>query len=84
MFSAVQFSSVQFKMVSMRSGRPICAPPPSLRGVSPKVALETNSSSVVGLIDDGPFSSSQGRSGFFVEVFLFVFLHFIIPNASLY
>ena len=30
----VQFSSVQFKMVSMHSGRPICAPP-HLSGVSP-------------------------------------------------
>jgi len=28
-FSSVQFSSVQFKMASMRSGKPICAPPHS-------------------------------------------------------
>ena len=35
----VQFSSVQFKMVSMHSGRPICTPP-CLSGV-PNVALET-------------------------------------------
>ena len=34
---STQFSSVQFKMVSMRSGRPICAPP-RLSGVSPKLS----------------------------------------------
>ena len=44
----------------MRSGRPICAPH-RLSGVSPNVAFENSSN--VGLIDDGPFSSSQqGRS----------------------
>ena len=32
--------SVQFQMVSVCSGRPICAPP-HLSGVSPNVALET-------------------------------------------
>ena len=35
----LQFSSVQFKMVSMRSGRPICAPP-RLTGVSPMLPLK--------------------------------------------
>ena len=35
----VQFSSVQFKMVSMRSGRTICAPP-HLSGVSPVLPLK--------------------------------------------
>ena len=57
-------SSVQFKMVSMRSGRPIGAPP-RLSGVSPMLPLKQflfsfcvprNSS------NSGPFSSSQGRS----------------------
>ena len=38
-FFSVQFSSVQFKMVSMRSGRPICAPP-RLSGVSPMLPLK--------------------------------------------
>ena len=38
--SSAQFTSLQFKMVSMRSGRPICAPP-RLSGDSPNVALET-------------------------------------------
>ena len=36
----IQFSSVQFKMVSMCLGKPLCAPPPSLRSFS-SVALET-------------------------------------------
>ena len=46
-------------MVSMRLGRPICAP---LRLRSfPNVAIKTVSM-VVWLIDDGPFSSSQGTS----------------------
>ena len=38
--SVIQFSSIQFKMVYMRSGRPTCAPP-RLSGVSPHVAVET-------------------------------------------
>ena len=37
--SSVQFSSVQFKMVSVHSGRPICAPP-HLTGVSPMLPLK--------------------------------------------
>ena len=36
----VQFTSVQFKMVSMRLGRPIWAPH-HLSGVSPMLPLET-------------------------------------------
>ena len=45
------FSSVQFKMVSMHSGKPICMrSTPSLRSFPN-----------VGLIDDGPFSSSLCR-----------------------
>ena len=36
----VQFSSVQFKRVSMRSEKPICAPP-HLSEMSPNVAFET-------------------------------------------
>ena len=38
-FSSVQFSSVQFKMISMRSEKPICAPP-SLSGVSATLPLK--------------------------------------------
>ena len=37
---SAQFSSVPFKMVSMRSGKPMCAPTPSLRSFS-NVAFET-------------------------------------------
>ena len=51
------FSSVQFKVVSMRSGRPICAPPRLSSGVSPQCCGPWNSSNV-GLVDDGPCSSS--------------------------
>ena len=43
------------KMVAMRSGRPICAPPPRLSGVCfPNVALETVPMLV--WLTDGPFS----------------------------
>ena len=49
---SVQFSSVQ----SMRSGWPICPPPPSLRSF-PQCCLWNSSN--VGLLDDGPFSSSM-------------------------
>ena len=35
----VRFSSVQFKVVSMRQGKPICAPP-RLSGISPALPLE--------------------------------------------
>ena len=38
--SSLQFTSVQFKMVSMRSGRPIICPPPRLSGVSPMLPLK--------------------------------------------
>ena len=57
-FSVQCISSVQFKIVSMRSEKPIRAPPPYLRSI-PIVAFE---SSDVPLIDDGPLSSFQGRS----------------------
>ena len=57
--SSVQFSSVQFKMVSMLSGKPICAPS-RLSGVSPVLPLKQFQCWSV--IDDGPFSSSKGRS----------------------
>ena len=50
-FSSVQFSS---KMVSMRSGKPICAPS-RLSGASPMSPLK-NSSNVADLIDDGPLA----------------------------
>ena len=43
----VQFSALQFKVVSTRSGRPVCAPP-RLSAVFHNVALETRST--VGLI----------------------------------
>ena len=52
----VPFSSVQFKMVSMRSEKPICAPH-CLSEVSPTLPLKN-----VRLIDDGPLSSFGGRS----------------------
>ena len=43
----VQFSSVQFKRVSMCSEKPICVPPPLLSNVA---------------VDDGTLSSFPGRS----------------------
>ena len=46
-------------MVSMRSEKPIHATHPSLRSF-PNVAFWNSSN--VGLIDDGPLSSFQGRS----------------------
>ena len=55
---AFHFSSEQFKMVSMRSGKAhVCAPP--CLGSFPNVGFETVPR--VGLIDDGPFSFSQGK-----------------------
>ena len=50
------FSSVQFKMVSMCSEKPICVPP-RLSDVSPMLPLN---SSNVRLIDEVPFSSFEG------------------------
>ena len=47
-------------MVSMRSEKPICAPPSLSRGF-PSVAFETIPTDVR-LIDDGPLSCFQGRS----------------------
>ena len=38
--SSVQLSSVQFEMISVHSGKPICAPP-RLSEVSPNIAFET-------------------------------------------
>ena len=53
-------SSIQFKMVSMLSEKPICAPHRlSLRSF-PNVTFETVYN--VRLTDDGPLSSFQGRS----------------------
>ena len=54
---SVQFSSVHFKMVSMRLGCPYVLHPISQE--FPQCC--PSKSSNVGLIDDGPFSSSQGR-----------------------
>ena len=56
--SLVHFSSVQLKMVSKRSEKPIYAPS-RLRSF-PDVVFKNSSN--VGLIDDGPLSSFQGRS----------------------
>ena len=55
-----KLSSVQFKMISERSEKPIIMrSTPSLRSF-PNVALENGSN--VRLTDDGPLSSFQGRS----------------------
>ena len=69
-----EISSVQFKMVFIRSGRPIWAPP-GLSGVSPNVAIKTVS--MLYLIDDGPVSSSQGKS-----LSRFLFLRLSPPETS--
>ena len=66
-FRSVQFSSVQFKIVSMRSGRPVCAAPPSRRSFL-NVALETVPT-LVWWLTMVPFSSSQTK---IVERFLFL------------
>ena len=58
--SSVQFSSFQFKMVSMRSEKSICALPRLSLRRFPNVAFEMVP--IVGLFDDGPLSSFQGRS----------------------
>ena len=60
LFALVQFSSVQFKMVSTRSEKPISTPLP-LSEVSPTLPFNYSGSNVC-LIDDGPLSSFQGRS----------------------
>ena len=55
-----QFSSDRFKMISVRSEKPICAPaPPSLRSF-PNVAFET-----VPIFVDGPLSSTARNSAKF-------------------
>ena len=54
----IQPYSVQFKMVSMRSEKPICAPP-RLSEVPPTFHWSGSNDR---LIDDGPLSSFQGRS----------------------
>ena len=56
---AAQFSSVQFKVVSMRSEKVHMRSTPSLTQL-PNVAFETVP--VFSLTDDGPFSSFQGKS----------------------
>ena len=52
--------SVQFKMLSMRSEKPICAPT-RVSEVFPNVAFERVPANVR-LTDSGPLSSCQGRS----------------------
>ena len=52
------FSSVQFKMVSMRMEKPIYSPPVSQKFPQSRLWDSFN----VPLIDDGPLSSFQGRS----------------------
>ena len=54
-------TSVQFRMVSMRSGRPICTPH-RLSGVSPMLPLK-QFQMLVWLHDDGPFSSKDNGAG---------------------
>ena len=57
-FVVLQFGSFQFKMVSIRSEKAICAPP-RLSEVPPRLPLKRFQCSSN---DDGPLSSFQGRS----------------------
>ena len=54
-------STVQFKVVPMRSEKSICVPP-RLSEVSPTLPLKRFQCSSVRLTDDGPLSSFEGRS----------------------
>ena len=56
--SVVQFSSVQFKIISMRSEKPIGAP----RRLSEVSQRRFSNGFNVRLINDGPLPSFQGRS----------------------
>ena len=55
-FSSVQFSSVQLKMVSKRSGKPLCNPPASQ--TCPQCCLWNSSN--VGLIDNVMSAANLG------------------------